>query len=64
MVPDFSLIVGGDGALAKSGRTIYDSLHDNPECFLPSTELGVFVVKHSVVKFQDECGILPRLGRP
>lgn len=39
MLPDFSSVVGGDGALAKSGRTIYDSLHDSPEHFLPSADL-------------------------
>src|SRR6058998_4129434 len=36
---DYSSVVGADGALAKSGRTIYDSLHDSPEHFLPSVDL-------------------------
>src|SRR5437773_6133920 len=36
---DFSLIVGEAGALAKSGRTIYDLLNERPEHFLPSPDL-------------------------
>src|SRR5258708_21981737 len=36
---DYSSIVGEAGALAKSGRTIYDLLHDRPEHFLPSANL-------------------------
>ena len=36
---DYSTVAGGDGALARSGRTIYDLLHDSPEHFLPSADL-------------------------
>src|SRR6266436_3771643 len=36
---DYSSIVGEAGALARSGRTIYDLLHDSPEHFLPSANL-------------------------
>ncbi|MCI0626859.1 MAG: restriction endonuclease [Acidobacteria bacterium] len=36
---DLSSIIGGGGALAKSGRTIYDLLHDSPEHFIPSVNL-------------------------
>src|SRR5216683_491114 len=39
MPPDFSSIIGAAGELAKSGRTIYDLLHDSPEHFLPSPDL-------------------------
>ena len=39
MTSDFSLIIGAAGALAKSGRTIYDLLHDSPEHFFPITDL-------------------------
>ena len=35
----YSHVVGADGAIAKSGKTIYDFLHDSPEHFLPATEL-------------------------
>src|SRR5262249_31407738 len=34
-----SLIFGKDGAVAKSGRTIYDMLHDSPEWLLTSDDL-------------------------
>jgi hypothetical protein len=39
VAPDYSAIVGGDGALSKSGKTIYDSLRESPEFFLPGGDL-------------------------
>ena len=39
MPSDVSLVVGGDGGFANSGKTIYDALHDSPEYFLPSGDL-------------------------
>ncbi|MCL5098838.1 MAG: hypothetical protein M1608_15160 [Candidatus Omnitrophica bacterium] len=42
---DYSTIVGTDGAIAKSGRTIYDVLHDAPEHFIPSAELEAILKK-------------------
>jgi hypothetical protein len=39
MKPDCSSIVGGDGALSKSGKTIYDSLRETPDYFLPGGDL-------------------------
>jgi len=39
MTPDYSSIVGGDGALSKSGKTIYDSLLETSEYFLPGADL-------------------------
>jgi len=39
MASDCSSIAGADGALSKSGKTIYDSLHENPEFFLPAFDL-------------------------
>ncbi|HYT62035.1 MAG TPA: hypothetical protein VEL06_17785 [Haliangiales bacterium] len=39
MTPDFSSVIGSRGAIAKSGKSIYDSLHDSPEYFLPSSDL-------------------------
>ena len=35
----YSQVVGKNGAIAKSGKTIYDSLHDSPDHFLPIGEL-------------------------
>src|SRR2546427_5024440 len=32
-------IVGRDGSIAKSGNTIYDSLHESPEYFLSGVDL-------------------------
>ncbi len=39
MTPDFLSVIGSRGAISKSGKSIYDSLHDSPEHFLPSSEL-------------------------
>ena len=39
MPSGFSSVVGGDGGLANSGKTIYDALHDSPEYFLPCDDL-------------------------
>jgi hypothetical protein len=39
MQPDYSLLVGPNGTIAKSGKTIYDSLHEGPGHLLPSIEL-------------------------
>ena len=39
MTPGYSSVVGGDGALSKSGKTIYDSLRETPEYFLPGGDL-------------------------
>jgi hypothetical protein len=36
---NYSSVVGSDGALAKSGKSIYESLHDAPDHFLPIKEL-------------------------
>jgi len=39
MSPDFSLLIGNQGAIAKSGKSIYDSLHDSPEHFFAGIDL-------------------------
>ncbi len=39
MAPDYSSIIGSDGGIAKSGKSIYDVLHDSPDYFLASAEL-------------------------
>src|SRR2546425_7306165 len=39
MPSGFSSVVGSDGGLANSGKTIYDALHDSPEYFLPCDDL-------------------------
>ena len=39
MQTDYSLLVGSNGTIAKSGKTIYDSLHEGPGHLLPSIEL-------------------------
>jgi len=39
MQTDYSLLVGCNGAIAKSGMTIYDSFQDGPTRLLPSIEL-------------------------
>src|SRR6266545_4188806 len=39
MTPDFASVIGSRGAIAKSGKSIYDSLHDSPEYFLPRSDL-------------------------
>ncbi len=39
MAPDYSPIIGCDGGIAKSGKSIYDALHDSPEFFFASGDL-------------------------
>jgi hypothetical protein len=39
MPPDYSAVVGVDGTLSKSGKTIYDPLRESPEFFLPGGDL-------------------------
>ena len=39
MITDYSIVVGSDGMISKSGKTIYDVLHDNPEFLLPTLQL-------------------------
>ena len=39
MPVNYSLIAGENGAIAKSGKTIYDSLNENQDFYLPITEL-------------------------
>ena len=39
MMPDYSSVVGNEGGIAKSGKSIYDALHDRPEYYLPSGDL-------------------------
>ena len=39
MDPHYSSAVGNDGGIAKSGKSIYDTLHDSPEYFVPSGDL-------------------------
>ena len=39
MTPDYSYLVGRDGAIAKSGKDIYDSLNDSPKFFLVDEDL-------------------------
>ena len=39
MSPDYSSIVGTDGALSKSGKSIYDSLRESPEFYLAAADL-------------------------
>jgi hypothetical protein len=43
MPPDYSPAVGNDGSIAKSGKSIYDTLHDSPEHFLPSGDLELML---------------------
>jgi len=43
MAPDCSSIVGIGGALSKSGKTIYDSLRESPEYFLPAGDLELIL---------------------
>jgi hypothetical protein len=45
MNPDCSMLVGPAGAIAKSGRTIYDLLHDSSEYLLTSSELEAVLRK-------------------
>src|SRR6266498_2510842 len=39
MALDYSSVVGSDGGLAKSGKSIYDALHDSPEFILAARDL-------------------------
>src|SRR5947207_2448370 len=39
MVPDYSSVVGRNGGIAKSGKSIYDVLHDSPDFFLAGGDL-------------------------
>jgi hypothetical protein len=39
MIPHYPSALGNDGDIAKSGKSIYDTLHDNPEYFVPSGDL-------------------------
>ena len=39
MTPNYSSVVGSDGDIAKSGKNIYDSLHDSPDFFLAGGDL-------------------------
>ena len=39
MVPDYSSVVGTAGGIAKSGKSIYDTLHESPDFFLASGDL-------------------------
>lgn len=39
MASDSSSVVGSDGGIAKSGKSIYDALHDSPEFFLAGGDL-------------------------
>src|SRR6266540_7265693 len=39
MRPDYSSAAGSDGAIAKSGKSIYDALHDSPDLFFSGSEL-------------------------
>src|ERR1035437_4308154 len=45
MQTDYSLLVGRTGAIAKSGKTIYDSFHEGPNHLLPSIELEAILKK-------------------
>ena len=39
MSPDYSSVVGSDGGIAKSGKTIYDALHESPDFILSGGDL-------------------------
>jgi hypothetical protein len=39
MSPDCSSVVGSDGGIAKSGKSIHDALHDSPDLFLAGGDL-------------------------
>lgn len=39
MVPGYSSVVGSEGGIARSGKNIYDSLHESPDCFLTGGDL-------------------------
>src|SRR6266567_2064373 len=50
MSPDFSSLIGNQGAIAKSGKSIYDSLHDSPEHFFASSDLES-ILRNSLLGF-------------
>ncbi len=39
MAADYSSVVGSDGGIAQSGKSIYDALHDSPDFFLTGADL-------------------------
>ncbi len=39
MTPDYASIVGSEGIIAKSGKTIYDLLQESPDFFLSGGDL-------------------------
>src|SRR6266404_5624609 len=39
MSPDYSFAAGSNGGIAKSGKSIYDALHDSPDLFFAGGEL-------------------------
>src|SRR2546423_1840830 len=39
MAPEYSSIVGSDGGISRSGKSIYDALHDSPDFFLTAGDL-------------------------
>jgi hypothetical protein len=39
MTLEYSSVVGRSGGIAKSGKSIYDALHENPEFFLAAVDL-------------------------
>lgn len=39
MTPDYSTVVGSDGGIAMSGKSIYDALRDTPDFFLAGGDL-------------------------
>jgi hypothetical protein len=43
MEPEYSSVVGSDGGIAKSGKNIYDTLHDSPDFFFASGDLEVIL---------------------
>ena len=43
MAPDYSSVIGSDGGIANSGKSIYDSLHDSPDFYLAGGDLEVIL---------------------
>ena len=39
MAPEYSWVVGSDGGISRSGKSIYDTLHDTPDFFLTAGDL-------------------------
>jgi len=48
MTADYLSIVGRDGRLSKSGKTIYDSLRETPDYFLPTVDLEG-ILRHGLI---------------